>query len=124
MPLNTWGFILKTAQAFEQVFKHGKKISGKNFTILYLPNTLRHVRIGIIIGKARMPRAVDRNWLKRIIRETFRMHALSARREQAGLDVIVLFSAKGSELFMNHLTKKQRVFAWRDDIIKLFDRLH
>jgi ribonuclease P protein component len=49
------------------------------------PNGLSQARIGIIASKRVAPRAVDRNRMKRMVRETFR----SMRRLLAGIDVVV-----------------------------------
>ena len=42
-------------------------------------------RLGIVVGKRVAPRAVDRNYLKRLVRETFRL----TQREWAGFDLLV-----------------------------------
>jgi ribonuclease P protein component len=50
------------------------------------PNQLDHARLGLAISKKRIPTAVARNRLKRLIRERF-------RREQemlSGFDVVIL----------------------------------
>lgn len=45
-----------------------------------------HARLGIIAGRKAIPRAVDRNRSKRLVREVFR----AAQRMLAALDVVVL----------------------------------
>ncbi len=57
----------------------------RHFTVFANPNGLEHARIGIVAGKKAAARAVDRNRVKRIVREAFR----SARAELRGLDVVV-----------------------------------
>ena len=42
-------------------------------------------RLGMIVGKRVAPLAVDRNFLKRLVRETFRRH----RHQLAGFDLLV-----------------------------------
>lgn len=49
------------------------------------PNGLPHARIGIIAGKRVAARAVDRNRVKRLVREVFR----AMRHRLRGLDVVV-----------------------------------
>lgn len=44
------------------------------FTILYKQNTLGYPRIGIVVAKRNAKRAVDRNFIKRTIRESFRIN--------------------------------------------------
>ncbi len=49
------------------------------------PNGLGQARIGIVTSKKVAPRAVDRNRIKRMVREVFR----GCRRSLDGLDVVV-----------------------------------
>ena len=49
------------------------------------PNGLSQARIGIIVSKRVAPRAVDRNRVKRLVRETFR----KLRYRLGGIDVVV-----------------------------------
>ena len=44
------------------------------FVALALANTFGAARLGMIIGKRHLSRAVDRNRVKRAIRESFRRH--------------------------------------------------
>ena len=44
------------------------------FTVLYKRNTLGYPRIGIVVAKRNAKRAVDRNFIKRSIRESFRIN--------------------------------------------------
>ena len=37
-----------------------------------MPNTLGYARLGIVVGKKTAKRAVDRNYMKRTLRELFR----------------------------------------------------
>lgn len=57
---------------FKQVFAIGKRINGKAFTILYCFNRLNYPRLGIAIPRKHFSLAVDRNRIKRLIRESFR----------------------------------------------------
>ena len=49
------------------------------------PNGLEQARIGIVASKKTAPRAVDRNCVKRMVREAFRR----CRGSLDGLDVVV-----------------------------------
>jgi hypothetical protein len=44
----------------------------RHFSVFVLANALTHSRIGIAVGRKVAPRAVDRNRIKRLVRETFR----------------------------------------------------
>lgn len=58
---------------FDAVFKH-RSISHRTdcIRIIGLANGETHPRLGLIVAKRILPRAVDRNRVKRLIRETFR----------------------------------------------------
>lgn len=59
---------------------------GRRFMVRAKPNGMLHARLGIIAGRKALPRAVDRNRSKRLVREVFR----AARPMLAALDVVVL----------------------------------
>lgn len=42
------------------------------FTVLSRPNGMGHARLGLVVGKRHARRAVERNRIKRVIRESFR----------------------------------------------------
>lgn len=63
---------LRTKTEIDFVFSKAKKLENQSFLLLYRSNNLQNARIGIIIAKKNVPKAHDRNRLKRIIRETFR----------------------------------------------------
>ncbi|MCE7915495.1 MAG: ribonuclease P protein component [Nitrosomonas sp. PRO4] len=48
------------------------RASGDFIQIYAKPNGLAYARIGLIVSKKTEKRAVKRNWIKRILRETFR----------------------------------------------------
>ena len=76
---------LLNAQDYKSVFDQAEyRASHKHLLILARQNTLGHPRLGIIVAKKNTRRAVDRNRLKRIIREQFRT-SLSAN-----IDMVVL----------------------------------
>lgn len=60
---------------FKRVFdKAIFKISDQNLLILARPSQSDHPRIGFVISKKNVRRAVNRNRVKRIIRESFRLN--------------------------------------------------
>ena len=44
----------------------------RHFSVFVHENALKRSRIGVIVGKKGAPRAVDRNRIKRLVRELFR----------------------------------------------------
>lgn len=61
------------------------KVPHKNFLILATPNNLGHARVGLIFAKKNLKLAVQRNRIKRQVRETFRHQT-----ELPPVDIIVL----------------------------------
>lgn len=61
-------------EAFKSTFERGFRIHEKGLTAVVAANTLGHPRLGLAVSKKAVPLAVDRNRMKRQIRETFRLH--------------------------------------------------
>jgi ribonuclease P protein component len=57
---------------FDYVFNKAKKLVFGHITILYKPNSLSYSRIGFAISKRFATKAVLRNKIRRIIKESFR----------------------------------------------------
>lgn len=101
---------LVSKQDFQSVFAKPLKVSRRNLLALFCANPLSHPRLGIIIAKHHLKRAVDRNRFRRVIRESFRHHKESLK----GLDIIVLIRSECSALDNKAL---------RDDIDKLWQAI-
>jgi ribonuclease P protein component len=77
--------IVKTDD-FSSVFRLRPVQRSAHFVLYARGNTLGHARLGVVVAKRFAPRAVTRNTIKRLARETFRQSALPA------LDCIVRLS--------------------------------
>lgn len=53
------------------------KVGESGFLLLVRHNSLSHPRLGLVIAKKKVRRSVDRNRLKRTVRESFRLHQAS-----------------------------------------------
>ena len=51
------------------------------------PNHRDTVRLGLVVGRKICPTAVGRNYMKRVGRELFRLHA----QQFLGLDIVIVF---------------------------------
>ncbi|QIL90718.1 ribonuclease P protein component [Microbulbifer harenosus] len=71
------------------------------FLILARPNDLGHPRLGLVIAKKHVRNATDRNRIKRIARETFRLQ----QHQLFPLDAVVLARAGAGELDKDALAK-------------------
>jgi ribonuclease P protein component, eubacterial len=65
---------LLNASQFTRVFDRATKSSSDFFTVLSRENAIGQARLGIVVAKRRAKRSVDRNIIKRIIRESFRLN--------------------------------------------------
>lgn len=63
---------LLKAREYKYVFDDAIRSADAFFTVLARPNQYRHARLGLVISKKKAKKAVSRNRLKRIIRESFR----------------------------------------------------
>jgi len=80
---------LTEATEFTRVFARARRSSDRYFTVLCRTSTTNRARLGLTISRRAAKRAVDRNRLKRLARESFRRLQLRAldfgvmAREQA-----------------------------------------
>jgi ribonuclease P protein component len=72
---------LTTAADFRQVFSKNMRMGDASITILVSAHSATKPRIGFAVAKKQIKKAVHRNRLKRIFRESFRknQHRLPAR---------------------------------------------
>ena len=84
---------LLTASDYDRVFKKATRSVQNHFVILSNCNQGKSARLGLVVGKKAISRAVDRNRMRRIAREMFRQHQVIL----TGLDVVVLVRKKPGE---------------------------
>jgi ribonuclease P protein component len=78
-------FRIKKTDEFSSVFNFRKRISGQVLVMHIMPNGLKNARVGLIVGKKLVRSAVERNYMKRVLRELY-------RREQGvlgGVDILI-----------------------------------
>jgi ribonuclease P protein component len=71
-PLNK-GMRLRDSSEFRTVYDHGKRYDGNLMTVFVYPNTLGRHRFGITASRKTASSAVQRNRMKRLLRESFRL---------------------------------------------------
>jgi len=78
----------RIAQAadFKQVFSSKERSSDRYVLMLVTPNNRDYARLGMAVAKKNFHAAVDRNRIKRLIREAFRYN----KEALAGRDVVVM----------------------------------
>lgn len=65
---------LSDSRAFRALFSVKKKWSTPFFWVRVQEKEQSFPKLGLVLSKKKIPRAVDRNYLKRISREAFRHH--------------------------------------------------
>lgn len=84
--------LLKPAE-YKRVFDSAVRVTSRYLTFLARANELGHPRLGLAISKKAVRRAVDRNRIKRQLRESFRLH----QHELGGIDIVVMARAGNKE---------------------------
>jgi len=115
---------LASKRDFQFVFAKPYKISCQYLLALYRLNQKPHARLGIIIRKDLVHQAVDRNRLRRVIRESFRLN----HEKLKGLDIIVLMRSQcipalRSTLKRNRVAVMREKKLLRNDIDNLWPQL-
>lgn len=100
---------LLTPRQYKVVFDSPSgKLPGRNVLLLVRENGLPHPRIGLVIGKKSVKLSVERNRIKRQLRETFRLHQM----DLTGWDIVVI-ARKGLADLDNPELAKQFAKLWR-----------
>lgn len=77
---------LLTAKDYSLVFGKSRRLSDRYWTVLVHESPNRYPRLGLAVAKKRAKRAVDRNRIKRIARETIRCR----QKHLSGKDLIIM----------------------------------
>lgn len=102
---------LNSSSDFDRVFKETDfKVSNRFLLLLASTNQVNQSRLGLIVGKKKIGHAVDRNRVKRRLRESFRLKQV----EFADLDIVALVRSDSGPSEDNQLSMQ---------IGALFDRL-
>ncbi|MDD4880550.1 MAG: ribonuclease P protein component [Gallionellaceae bacterium] len=88
-----WDSKLRKTDDFSSVFRFKRVQRGTCLDIFSCQNGLPYSRLGLVVPKKILPRAVDRNRARRILREVFRL----SQPRLASLDVIIRVKAAGRD---------------------------
>jgi ribonuclease P protein component len=107
------GLRLREAGDFNAVFAHRRVLRGGLFDLHYRPNGADSARIGFVIAKKLARRAVWRNAIRRVGRESFRL----GRHDLPAMDLLLRLAkpVKAANAESRGL--------WRSDIAALMARL-
>lgn len=100
---------LLCAKDYSRVFDRATKVNNKAFTLLARTNNTTIARLGLIIAKKNIKQACQRNAVKRLLREGFRLD----QEGFSGFDIIILTRRDIAQL------SKKDIIQMREN---LFDR--
>lgn len=105
---------LLSARDYSHVFNKALKVHNKAFTLLARKNNLDHPRLGLVIAKKNLKFAFQRNRVKRILREFFRLRV----SQLTDFDFVILTRREIAVL------SKEDIIRYRDDLFERFEQKH
>ena len=111
---------LKSRKQIEQLFSDGKRFNLSSFRVFYLfvarPNVAgAPLQAGFAAGSRNFKTAVDRNRIKRLIREAWRLqkNELKAQlaQQKKGLNVFLIYTGKELPAYPDVFTSVQKIAA-------------
>lgn len=119
MALNHAVRLRKNAE-FQRVRQQGRSIMSPLLILAWMPNDVATIRVGFVVSKRVSKRAVDRNYIKRLLSEA--MRALLPRLP-SGLDIVVSARQKANmvdlrtlEQDMSTLLRRARLLEARPEV--------
>lgn len=101
---------LLNAADYKAVFDNAAiKVSCRYFLILAIKNNGLRPRLGLVIAKKNVAKAVQRNRVKRMIREYFRLHP----EPVAGLDLVIM-ARKDVDTLQSSQLRERLGTLWKD----------
>ena len=106
----TRDFRLLSPADFKSVFDGAQhKVSCRYILMLAIKQQTSQTRLGMVVAKKNVSKSVERNRVKRLIRESFR----HARLQLPGLDIVVLIR-KGLDNLPNFVISSKIDALWKD----------
>jgi ribonuclease P protein component len=110
---------LKSRKQIEDLFLNGKSFSVFPLRVTYQfsPSETSNVQVGVTAGKKYFKRAVDRNRMKRLIREAYRL-------QKADLTELLKQSKRSASIFFMYTGKELATFVpVKEAMTKCLERL-
>lgn len=101
---------LLNSDQYDRVFKNPVRASRPGILVLATKNSLGYPRLGLVVPKKALKRAVWRNRIKRVTRETFRTN----QHNLPHIDIVVLAKSSIGDLSNSEISST---------LIKLWDQI-
>ncbi|MEM1092571.1 MAG: ribonuclease P protein component [Pseudomonadota bacterium] len=92
-------FRVLTKKDYGRVFAKPRRTASRAFTVLACRGATNHARLGLAVSKKVDKRAVKRNQIKRLARESFRRNAI----RQQPVDLVVIARAPAASMSAREL---------------------
>lgn len=101
---------LKSKKLIEQLFNDGKSLSAFPLRLIYLQTSFEDkifFKTGVSVSKRTHKKAVDRNRIKRLLREAYRLNKPKINNSETQFAFMILYLGKEIPLFddINNKTK-------------------
>jgi ribonuclease P protein component len=89
---------LKSRKAIELLFQEGHRFTIVPYKIFYLPSEIKGLQFGIGVSSRNYKKAVDRNKIKRLTKEAYRLQKNNLqerlKEKNTGLNIFFVFTGK------------------------------
>ena len=106
---------VSSSKDFQTIYRRGRHSSSAFFSLNYLKNYYGHSRFGVVVNKKVAKKAVERNLLKRQLREIIKKNY---DQPIVGLDIIITTRPKIKELSFAQLEKELLALLFSAKLIK------
>ena len=106
---------LKSRKMIEQLFSAGKKFVIAPFRVFYIvdKNENSSLQFGAAVSSKNFRKAVDRNRVKRVMRETYRLHKKGLqekiKQQSCQLNIFIIYTAKELPVYKEVYSKMEKI---------------
>lgn len=102
---------LKSRKAIDHLFEKGQRFKVGALRVYFLPTQSEGLRAGVAVSSKNFSKAVDRNRIKRLLRETYRLQknlVAEAVPAKKGLDLFFVYTEKELPEFLPLKTQMEK----------------
>lgn len=92
---------IRARPAFNATFRCGKRLYSAYYILYYYRNDINYARMGVITSKRSLKKAVRRNCVKRMARETFRL----SQQRMKPVDIVLVAQKKADRASKKELKR-------------------